>query len=74
VAPVLLQHNQYQHLTHGDPRDWIRLEIYTFDLSLSSGMILPDFFNLGASMTLIGLLPPLCENGNMLVDGGYSKW
>ena len=28
---------------------------------------------LGASMTLIGLLPPLCENGNMLVDGGYSK-
>jgi len=24
-----------------------------------------------ASMTLIGLLPPLCENGSMLVDGGY---
>ncbi|THH33139.1 hypothetical protein EUX98_g1035 [Antrodiella citrinella] len=24
-----------------------------------------------ASMTLVGLLPPLCENGNMLVDGGY---
>ena len=24
-------------------------------------------------MTLIGLLPPLCENGNMLVDGGYSE-
>ncbi|KAF7966915.1 hypothetical protein HWV62_36601, partial [Athelia sp. TMB] len=24
-----------------------------------------------ASMTLIGLLPPLCDNGNMLVDGGY---
>ncbi|ESK92169.1 hypothetical protein Moror_4820 [Moniliophthora roreri MCA 2997] len=24
-----------------------------------------------ASMTLIGLLPPLCHNGNMLVDGGY---
>ena len=30
-------------------------------------------FGLGASMTLIGLLPPLCENGNMLVDGGYSE-
>ena len=26
-----------------------------------------------ASMTLVGLLPPLCDRGNMLVDGGYSK-
>lgn len=25
-------------------------------------------------MTLIGLLPPLCDNGNMLVDGGYSEY
>lgn len=24
-------------------------------------------------MTLVGLLPPLCDNGNMLVDGGYSE-
>jgi lysophospholipid hydrolase len=32
-----------------------------------------DPFAQGASMTLVGLLPPLCENGNMLVDGGYSK-
>ncbi|KAJ3552052.1 hypothetical protein NM688_g4361 [Phlebia brevispora] len=24
-----------------------------------------------ASMTLVGLLPPLCDGGNMLVDGGY---
>ncbi|KAG8976209.1 phosphatidylcholine and lysophosphatidylcholine phospholipase [Tulasnella sp. 425] len=24
-----------------------------------------------ASMTLVGLLPPICDNGNMLVDGGY---
>ncbi|KAL0951734.1 hypothetical protein HGRIS_008408 [Hohenbuehelia grisea] len=24
-----------------------------------------------ASMTLVGLLPPLCDNGHMLVDGGY---
>ncbi|KAF8910065.1 hypothetical protein CPB84DRAFT_1842725 [Gymnopilus junonius] len=24
-----------------------------------------------ASMTLVGLLPPLCENGSLLVDGGY---
>lgn len=28
----------------------------------------------GASMTLVGLLPPLCDNGNLLVDGGYSKF
>ena len=28
----------------------------------------------GASMTLVGLLPPLCDNGSMLVDGGYSRW
>jgi hypothetical protein len=28
----------------------------------------------GASMTLVGLLPPLCDNGEMLVDGGYSKY
>lgn len=24
-------------------------------------------------MTLVGLLPPLCDNGSMLVDGGYGK-
>jgi len=32
-------------------------------------------FNLpGASMTLAGLVPPLCgDSGGMLVDGGYSK-
>jgi predicted acylesterase/phospholipase RssA len=27
----------------------------------------------GASMTLVGLLPPLCDNGDMLVDGGYGE-
>ena len=27
----------------------------------------------GASMTLVGLLPPLCDNGHMHVDGGYSE-
>ena len=25
-------------------------------------------------MTLVGLLPPICDNGNMLVDGGYGEW
>ena len=25
------------------------------------------------SMTLVGLLPPSCDNGSMLVDGGYSR-
>ena len=29
---------------------------------------------LGASMTLVGLLPPLCDNGSMLVDGGYREY
>ena len=24
-------------------------------------------------MTLVGLLPPLCDNGNILVDGGYRE-
>ena len=24
-------------------------------------------------MTLVGLLPPLCDNGSMLVDGGYRR-
>lgn len=24
-------------------------------------------------MTLVGLLPPLCDNGSMLVDGGYRE-
>ena len=28
---------------------------------------------IGASMSLVGLLPPLCDNGNMLIDGGYGK-
>jgi lysophospholipid hydrolase len=28
----------------------------------------------GASMTLVGLLPPLCDNGKLLVDGGYSEF
>ena len=25
-------------------------------------------------MTLVGLLPPICDNGEMLVDGGYSMF
>jgi len=25
-------------------------------------------------MTLVGLLPPLCDNGQLLVDGGYSEY
>jgi lysophospholipid hydrolase len=34
--------------------------------------LLPTHSNIGASITLVGLLPPLCDNGSMLVDGGYS--
>jgi hypothetical protein len=37
--------------------------------------IAPDMVNItGASMSLVGLLPPLSDNGNMLVDGGYSEF
>lgn len=25
-------------------------------------------------MSLVGLLPPLSDNGNLLVDGGYRKY
>ena len=25
-------------------------------------------------MTLVGLLPPMCDNGKLLVDGGYSEF
>jgi len=25
-------------------------------------------------MTLVGLLPPLCDNGSILVDGGYRMY
>ena len=28
----------------------------------------------GASMTLVGLLPPICDSGSMLVDGGYCEF
>ena len=42
-------------------------------LGFNCGRTTSNLFALGASMTLIGLLPPLCENGNMLVDGGYSE-
>jgi hypothetical protein len=30
-------------------------------------------FRPGGSMSLVGMLPPLCHDGGMLVDGGYSK-
>jgi lysophospholipid hydrolase len=28
----------------------------------------------GASMSLVGLVPPLSDNGRVLVDGGYGKF
>lgn len=39
--------------------------IFTFEKLISHS---------GASMTLVGLLPPISDNGQMLVDGGYSKF
>jgi len=28
----------------------------------------------GASMSLVGMVPPLSDNGRVLVDGGYGKF
>ncbi|ELU38806.1 hydrolase [Rhizoctonia solani AG-1 IA] len=36
-------------------------------------IVIADLLFAGASMTLVGLLPPLCDNGTLLVDGGYGK-
>lgn len=47
------------------------LSVHFSTLVIPSGTDHPFF--VGASMTLVGLLPPLCDNGNLLVDGGYSK-
>lgn len=41
---------------------------------LSESVAKPWWSLLGASMTLVGILPPLCDNGNMLVDGGYREF
>lgn len=43
-------------------------------LPCSMYAIIHDIVLLGASMTLVGLLPPLCDNGSMLVDGGYRRF
>ncbi len=49
--------------THGD------LFVRCLPIYCSPTLIFPS----GASMTLVGLLPPLCDNGHMHVDGGYSE-
>ncbi|KAI9272688.1 hypothetical protein BDA99DRAFT_498976 [Phascolomyces articulosus] len=41
---------------------WSRMEVHTTGYA---------WRYIRASMSLSGFLPPLCENGNMLVDGGY---
>ena len=43
-------------------------------LSPINSVCLTSFNFKGASMTLVGLLPPLCDNGKLLVDGGYSEF
>ena len=35
---------------------------------------LSDLPDIGASMTLVGLFPPVCDNGHLLVDGGYRVY
>jgi hypothetical protein len=50
------------------------MEIYSSVHFIASSKQSDALFYLGASMTLVGMLPPLCDNGNMLVDGGYGEF
>lgn len=74
MAAILLQHDQHYHVTYGDTRNWLCLEIYPCVTALHVYAIPHAIVLLGASMTLVGLLPPLCDNGSMLVDGGYRRF
>ena len=52
---------------HGD--SFVRWYYHSLSLFVSQASTFK-----GASMTLVGLLPPLCDNGKLLVDGGYSEF
>ena len=45
---------------------------YIRKLNIVSPLDIAHLQSAGASMTLVGLLPPLSDNGNVLVDGGYG--
>lgn len=71
VAPIFLQHHEHHNISNGNTRNGLCLAIYPWAIPFrrqSSAHTME-----GASMTLVGLLPPLCDNGQLLVDGGYSK-
>ena len=71
VASVLLQHDEHPSVAYGDSRDWLRLAIHPY--VATSFRVSENSIATGASMTLVGLVPPLCDNGSLLVDGGYRK-
>lgn len=51
--------------THGD----ISVRMMVLESTIQA-----EISPIGASMTLVGLLPPLCDNGSLLVDGGYCEF
>lgn len=53
-------------------RQAMRGAIFVRDCLLRQHCLILTIYE-GASMTLVGLLPPLSDNGEMLVDGGYCK-
>jgi len=72
VAPIFLQYHKHHNVSNGDTRNRLRLAIYPWAIPLKRHFSAQTMA--GASMTLVGLLPPLCDNGQLLVDGGYSKY
>ncbi|KAF2111609.1 neuropathy target esteras-like protein [Lophiotrema nucula] len=53
---------------------WLEFYCNTTNISKSRSEIHTNGYvwrYIRASMSLAGLLPPLCDNGNMLLDGGY---
>jgi len=73
VAALFLQHYQYLGITNGGPRDWLRMAIYPYVRSIPFEIEYVEPPS-GASMSLVGLVPPLSDNGRVLVDGGYGNF
>ena len=72
MAALFLQYHQYIGITDGGPRNWLYVAVYSYVRSNPLGI---EYIELpsGASMSLVGLVPPLSDNGRVLVDGGYGK-
>ena len=73
MVALFLQHHQYLGITNGGPRDWLRMAIYPYVHSNPFEVECAKPAS-GASMSLVGLVPPLSDNGRVLVDGGYGKF